>query len=141
MLRRREPAMNNDILPRLRAFYEGLVKGDLTPGDALFDYDQLVMREPASLPYGGEYRGRQGLQQGITAIAGVWKRIQFSDLRYSVGEDMAVVTFTMHGISRVTGRELAMPVCEVWQFREGRAIQVEPFYRDTHAVRGLLGIE
>jgi len=132
--------MSDDILERLRAFYEGLVKGDLTPADALFDYDQLVMREPAGLPYGGEYRGKQGLQQGITAIAASWKRIHFSDLRYSVGANIAVVNFTMHCISRASGGVLAMPVCEVWRFQNGRAVEVAPFYWDTHAVRGLLGL-
>ena len=60
--------MTEDILARLRAFYQGLVVGDLAPADALFDYDNLVMHEPAGLPYGGTYRGKQGLLEGIKAI-------------------------------------------------------------------------
>jgi uncharacterized protein len=132
--------MADDVLERLRAFYEGLVVGDLAPADALFDFDNLVMYEPDGLPYGGAYRGKKGLLEGIAAIAAVWKRIRFSDLRYSLGEDIAIVNFTMSAISRATGKELAMPVCEVWRFRNGRVIEVAPFYWDTHAARGLIGL-
>lgn len=132
--------MTDDILARLRAFYDGLVVGDLGPAEELFDFDALVMHEPAGLPYGGTYRGKKGLTDGITAIAAVWKRIRFSDLRYSVGENLAIVNFTMHGISRATGKELAMPVCEVWHFHNGKAVEVSPFYWDTHAVRALIGL-
>jgi len=131
--------MTDDMLARLRAFYEGLVAGNLAPADALFNYDNLVMYEPESLPYGGAYRGKKGLLEGIAAIAAVWKRISFSDLRYSLGEDLAIVNFTMHAISRATGKELAMPVCEVWKFRDGRVVEVAPFYWDTNAVRGIVG--
>jgi ketosteroid isomerase-like protein len=137
----RELHMSDQILGRLQAFYEGLVKGDLSPGDALFDYDHLVMREPAGLPYGGEFHGREGLQRAIGAIAGAWKRIRFTDLRYAMGDDMAVVNFTMHGISRTTEGVLAMPVCEVWTFRDGRAVEVSPYYWDTHEVRRILRMD
>src|SRR5579863_6949498 len=94
----------DDILERLRAFYDGLVTGNLSPADRLFDFDNLVMHEPEGLPYGGTYRGRQGLLDGIAAINAVWKRVRFSDLRYSVGEDLAIVHFTMSAISRTTGK-------------------------------------
>jgi ketosteroid isomerase-like protein len=129
-----------DILERLRAFYDGLVVGNLAPADRLFDFDNLVMHEPGGLPYGGDYRGKEGLLDGIAAINAVWKRIRFSDLRYSVGEDLAIVHFTMSAISRTTGKELSMPVCEVWRFRNGLVFDVSPFYWDTHAVRSLIGL-
>jgi len=132
--------MPDDILERLRAFYQGLVVGDLAPADALFNFDDLIMVEPEGLPYGGTYRGKQGLLDGISAINAVWKRIRFSDLRYSVGDDLAIVHFTMSAISRATGKELSTPVCEVWRFRGGKAIEVAPFYWDTHAVRGVIGL-
>ena len=132
--------MSDDTLERLRAFYQGLLVGDLAPADALFDFDSLVMYEPEGLPYGGEYRGKKGLLDGISAINAVWKRIRFSELRYSVGDDIAIVHFTMSAISRTTGKELSMPVCEVWRFRNGRAIEVAPFYWDTHAVRVVIGL-
>jgi ketosteroid isomerase-like protein len=134
-------ATADDILERLRAFYEGLVAGNLAPADKLFDFDNLVMHEPEGLPYGGTYHGKKGLLDGITAINAVWKRVRFSDLRYSVGEDLAIVHFTMTATSRATGKELLMPVCEVWRFRNGLAFDVSPFYWDTHAVRGLIGLQ
>ena len=40
----RERHMSDQILGRLQAFYEGLVKGDLSPGDALFDFDKYVLK-------------------------------------------------------------------------------------------------
>src|SRR5450631_3165502 len=118
--------MANDILERLRAFYQGLLVGNLAPAEALCDFDNLIMYEPEGLPYGGAYRGKKGLLDGISAINAVWKRIRFADLRYSVGEDLAIVHFTMSAISRATGKELSMPVCEVWRFRNGKAIEVAP---------------
>jgi len=132
--------MRDDALERLRAFYQGLVVGDLAPADALFDFNELVMTEPAGLPYGGSYRGKKGLLEGIAAINAVWKRVHFTDLHYSVGEDLAIVHFTMSAISRATGKELSMPVCEVWRFRDGMVVEVAPFYWDTHAVRGIIGL-
>jgi ketosteroid isomerase-like protein len=45
----------------------------------------------------------------------------------------------MSAISRATGRELCMPVCELWRFRNGRAVEVSPFYWDTHAARAVTG--
>jgi ketosteroid isomerase-like protein len=132
--------MADDVLERLRAFYQGLVVGDLAPADALFDFDNLVLHEPEGLPYGGTYHGRQGLLDGIAAINSVWKRVRFSDLRYSVGDDLAIVHLTMTAISRATGKELSMPVCEVWRFRNGKVIDVAPFYWDTHTARGVIGL-
>ena len=131
--------MTEGILARLRAFYEGLVAGNLAPADALFDYDSLVMHEPEGLPYGGTYRGKKGLLEGIAAINAVWKRVSFANLSYSIGEDIAIVHFVMSAVSRATGKELSMPVCEVWRFRNGRVVEVSPFYWDTHAVRGIIG--
>jgi ketosteroid isomerase-like protein len=129
----------DEVIERLRAFYHGLVVGDLTPAEALFDFDNLVMREPDGLPYGGTYRGKKGFLAAISAINAVWKRVRFADIAYSVGDDLAIVNFTMLAISRGTGRELCMRVCEVWRFRNGRAIDVAPFYWDTHAVRAVIG--
>jgi uncharacterized protein len=132
--------MTKNILERLELFYQGLVVGNLAPAEALFDFDRLVMKEPPGLPYGGTYHGKKGFLDGIAAINAVWKRVRFSDLQYCVGSgDIAMVHFTMSAISRATGQELSMPVCEVWRFRDGRATEVSPFYWDTHAMRGIIG--
>ena len=93
-----------------------------TPGDrsALLAtlHPDIVLYQPESLPYGGEWRGREAFGQWLDAFVQTWVGVTPTDpVFHTCGDDTLVSTVTMRASSRATGREIVMPICQVIRSR------------------------
>ncbi len=96
--------------------------------------EDFVVREAESLPYGGDWEGRDALQRLYTHVFTFWAdpEIEFHDI--TVSDDTIVSLLTIHATSRHNGERLAMKVAEVFHLRDGRISGITPYYFDTMAI-------
>lgn len=107
--------------------------GDWDGVEALLSPD-LVIHEPASLPFGGDWTGRDALRRLFARVMGTWNdpRVEVETI---VGDDryvVALLRFTM--TSKVTGRTFTQPVAEVSVIEAGLIREMRIHYFDTTEV-------
>lgn len=116
----------------VRKFFAALADNDAETALGSF-HENTVIHEPANLPYGGDYEGREGFGRLLASITELFEfAIHGWDIRETGDEAVGVLeaTFT----SRVTGRSLRMPVVELYKFTDGLISDVVVFPQDTAAI-------
>ena len=96
--------------------------------------DDLVIVEAESLPYGGLYPGRTALRDLFAKVMAYWIDPSIEMHAITAGEDRGVGLPTLHVTSRQTGRRLALDIAETFRFRDGKLIEIKPYYFDTHLI-------
>jgi uncharacterized protein len=114
----------------VKAAYAAMAKGDFE-GFLANIGDDTEFHEAASLPYAGTYRGRTEIARGAKLMFGSWEDFTFNIMQYLSGGDLVVVHLMISGIGRKTGKSFSMPIMEMWRIRDGRVIELRPFYWDT----------
>jgi ketosteroid isomerase-like protein len=123
----------------VKSFYDGLIRQDIAALESLLDVESLVIKEAASLPYGGEYHGLQGFRSLLAKLTESWAAVSFADFSYATGDDLVVAMFLMHATARATRQKTSFRVIEIWRFSAGKVVAIEPYYWDTHALLDTLG--
>jgi|SRR5271163_1819640 len=107
--------------------YDAARAGDTATIMDLLD-PEVVLHEAASLPIGGDHNGPEAM---LRALAAVYELLDIPNMtieRLVVDADYAV------GLLDIPFRERhgeSLQVAEVWRVREGRIIDIRPFYWDT----------
>ncbi|WP_367045057.1 nuclear transport factor 2 family protein [Streptomyces sp. Je 1-332] len=132
----------HDSLSVLTGMYEAesryLAAGG--PGSASFDLlapffaPDVVMHQARALPYGGTWRGHDGMARFLRAMAEAWESFEIGEQDFLATGETAVIHTQVRARARATGRELAFPVLQTITVREGRITEVRPFYWDTAAI-------
>lgn len=135
-------APTQDTLSVLTSMYEAesryLAAGG--PGRATFDLlapyfaPDVVMHQAEALPYGGTWRGHDGMTRFFLAMADAWESFEIGEQDFLVTGETAIVHTQVRARARATGRELAFPVLQRIAVRGGRIAEVRPFYWDTAAI-------
>jgi uncharacterized protein len=124
----------------IRSAFERLSAGD--PGGIMELADpDIVLHFPESLPYGGPYRGHEGLGE-LLAQFGEWYgddlRIQVDDVAHA-GGDRLLVMLHATATARKTGEPFESWHAELWRMRDARCVELRNFYWDTAAVLRTIG--
>lgn len=107
------------------------------PGEASFELlapcfsPEVVLHQAEGLPYGGIWRGHEGLERFFVAMSRVWESFEMVEQTFLARESPLVVLTDVHAQSRATGRELDFPILQTIMIENGRISQVRPFYWDT----------
>ncbi|MEZ0366020.1 nuclear transport factor 2 family protein [Mycobacterium sp. pUA109] len=87
--------------------------------------------EPASLPYGGTYQGREAFLEGLMpALVGPFELDPLNP-RYFEGDGSAAVQMDLKFTSRRTGKQLTMPYVEVYEIHSGLIQRLTVYPQDT----------
>lgn len=122
---------NIDIV---RSIYEAGMKGDINGTLPFLDPD-VVIHEAASLPYGGEYHGLEGFSRLLAAVFSSFKTFQV-DVKELLDAGPAIIAIIELRVTlKESDRIVEMPVAEVWRLRDGKVVDLRPFYWDTAALR------
>lgn len=132
--------MSTEALQVAEAFYGAIAARDPAAIEATLAYDSLVVIEPDGLPYGGTYSGVEGFRDLSTKVAASWKRARLVDVHLAGAGNRVFAHYIFSAISRGTGQEVAVPIVEVLEVRDGKIVSIRPFYWDTYAVREVLGL-
>jgi len=123
---------SQDDVAVVRKFIEGLRAGDVA---ACLDHvaEELVFSEAESLPFGGDYLGKDGFVQLLRNVGREF-RVELGTPEIGAGEQFVVVRVSGTMTSRATGRSMSMAVVDLYQVRAGKIARVDVFYKDTAAV-------
>jgi ketosteroid isomerase-like protein len=132
----------NETTTVLRGMYaaerEYLAAGG--PGKASFDTiapffaPDVLLHQAEALPYGGTWRGHDGMEQFFVAMSRTWAEFEMVEQEFLSTSETAVVLTQVHARARATDRELDFPILQAIRVVDGRITEVRPFYWDTAAI-------
>jgi len=96
--------------------------------------EDVVVREAASLPYGGDWHGRAGVLALMDRLSEVYAGATFGDRKVFVDGGDVFVLLRSTVRFRASGRELRNVVLQHITFHDGLITSMSPFHWDTHAV-------
>lgn len=94
----------------------------------------VVLVQAEGLPYGGTWRGHDGLERFFLVMSRTWEVFDMVRQEFLATESPVVVRTYVHARARATGRELDFPILQTITVRAGRIAEVQPFYWDTAAI-------
>ena len=100
---------------------------------------QFTCYEAASLPYGGEYHGPEGLLRLYKAVFSIWETFEVEVKELLDAGQTVVALIHLRVKLKGSGRTVEMPVAEFWRLRDGKVVELRPFYWDTAQFREKLG--
>ncbi|MGV9664458.1 nuclear transport factor 2 family protein [Nocardia niigatensis] len=134
--------MTVDVMTTLRAFYAAeaayLTDGAEFEKMARHLAPDVVMYQATSLPYGGEWHGREGFRRFIAAMGDSWDGLWFDEQHFLSDQDRVVVYSRGRLRARHTGRTLETSLLQWISFQDGLITEFRPYYHDTSAVLATL---
>ncbi|WP_217130876.1 nuclear transport factor 2 family protein [Streptomyces sp. AC558_RSS880] len=110
------------------------------PGEASFDLlapffaQDVELHQADALPYGGTWRGHDGLARFFLRMGEVWESFDMVEQEFLATSETAVVLTQVRARARATGRALGFPILQTITVKDGRITEVRPFYWDTRAI-------
>jgi uncharacterized protein len=110
------------------------------PGEASFETlapffsPDVVLHQAEALPYGGTWRGHEGMERFFVAMSEAWESFDLVDQEFLATGTTAVVLTQVRARARATGRELEFPVLQTLRIENGQITELRPFYWDTAAI-------
>lgn len=92
--------------------------------------EDVIIREAASLPYGGVHRGRAAVIEVIRTVFATIEVLEL-DFSWSAAGPMVVNRISGRARMRATGRELPIDGVELVSVRDGLVCEIDVYYRDV----------
>jgi ketosteroid isomerase-like protein len=99
----------------------------------------VVLHQAVGLPYGGTWRGHDGMERFFIAMSRTWAEFEMVEQEFLSTTDTAVVRTQVHARARATGKELDFPILQTIRVVDDRIVDVRPFYWDTAAISAACG--
>lgn len=131
--------MRVDNVEVVRKFLSALRARDMSACASLTT-DDFVVSEPASLPYGGEWTGIQGLTDMLSAVGRSY-RIDLDAPELHGFDESVLVRVSGTITARESGRQMRLDALDLYQLRNGAILSLNVYYKDAVAVVDLLAAE
>jgi ketosteroid isomerase-like protein len=104
--------------------------------DALAEafHPNMVVHEPGSLPYSGDWKGLEGVGALFHKMREVWSDMKVDGLTAAREGDTVFMACTLHLTCRANGVAIKQPFAEVLRFQGDHLIEATPFYYDTSEI-------
>ncbi|MEZ0171110.1 nuclear transport factor 2 family protein [Microvirga sp. TS319] len=102
-------------------------------------HPDVVVHEPLSLPYPGDWKGLEGAGALFRRMREVWSDMRVEGLTAAREADTVFMTCTLCLTCRTSGMTIRQPFAEVLRFQDERLIEATPFYYDTSEIVSALG--
>ena len=99
----------------------------------------VVLYQAESLPYGGIWRGHDGMARFFTEMSRAWAQFEMVRQDFLSTGETAVVLTQIRARGRAGGPELTFPILQTLRVADGRITEVRPFYWDTAAITTTIG--
>lgn len=129
--------MSQDNVATIRRLFEAVERRDIAPMYDIYD-PAVTIREAASLPYGGEYRGHEGMQRHALGFLQTWNDLQEPedrdlDAEFFDSGDQVIVCWRQRA-RQARGERLDMAAVSVYRLNQGKVVESEMFLSDTVAI-------
>lgn len=130
--------MSQENVETIRGLFRGVEERDLEAYLAVGP-PEVVIREPDSLPYGGEYRGLDGLRRHAAGWMRTWAALQPGNERklgatFIDAGDHVVARWRLKARAPDGDETLDMQMVGVYELSDGKLVGAQMFYSDTAAV-------
>jgi ketosteroid isomerase-like protein len=100
-------------------------------GIARIFHPDIVVHEPASLPYAGDWQGHESLGRLFKSMHNVWSSMNVENMRATIDDDILFMCCTLVTTARKSRKEVRQPFAEILKIKDGQVIEGTPFYYDT----------
>src|SRR5215211_4010560 len=105
----------------------------------VFSSVEKLIREPVSLPYGGEYRGLEGMRRHAAGWMRTLAVLQPGEERkldaaFIDAGDYVVARWRLRARSPAGDGILDMPMVGIYELHDGKLVGAQMFYSDTAAL-------
>jgi uncharacterized protein len=126
--------VNEDVIPRLRAAYQQMSRGEMRSVLGLLD-PEIEIRDRPESPDASEYHGHQGalasFQKGVDMFASFEL---FPEAVYE-GEDEVVVVLRMRGVGKESGAPVEDRIAHHLTLRGEKAVRLQVYSDPADALR------
>ena len=133
----RQPSDNADVVDQV---LDAAGQGDL---DRLLSsyHPDAVVREPRSLPHGGEHRGLDQVRAAAIARSETWGPFQrprrpTSRRMFALDDNIVAARWRLR--ARGDAADLDVEAIDIYRLRSGKVLELETYYRDTAAMTRFL---
>jgi methylated-DNA-[protein]-cysteine S-methyltransferase len=99
---------------------------------------RVVVHEPDSLPYAGDWRGHTGLARLFRRMHSAWSTMDVQDMQAAIKDDTLFMKGTLVATARQTGQTVNQPFAELLKLKGGMVTEGTPFYYDTAVINTVL---
>lgn len=107
-------------------------------GIAAAFHQDIVVHEPVSLPFAGDWRGHEGLKQLFKNMHEKWSSMDVEDMQATIDGDTLFMSCTFVATARQTNTNVRLPFAEILKMKDGLVSEAFPFYYDTVAINRAL---
>ncbi|MGN6498119.1 MAG: nuclear transport factor 2 family protein [Tsuneonella sp.] len=93
--------------------------------------EDFTVFEAPSVPFGGEWTGRDALQRVAAAMYATWESASVEIHEIAGGQEWAVTILTLTMTSKRTGRTFSQTINEAGRFEDGLLKELRIHYFDT----------
>jgi ketosteroid isomerase-like protein len=141
---RNRGVMSQENVETIRSLFWGVEERDLGAYIAA-GHPEVMILEPGSLPYGGEYRGLEGMRRHAAGWMRTWAALQPGDERkldaafIDAGDDV-VARWRLRARAPAGDEMLDMPMVGLYRLRDAKLVEAQMFYSDTAEVLRFLEV-
>lgn len=107
--------------------------GDVEAMLNLFD-ENCVIREAPDLPFGGDWKGREGVMALTTRMGELFDMVPTPIGTYEVDESRFITHVSMEMTSKATGVKQTIPILEMYTVKDGLIVEAFPHYWNAGAL-------
>jgi ketosteroid isomerase-like protein len=104
-------------------------------------HPDIVVQEPNSLPYAGDWYGYGELIKLWGKMNECWDSIKVEDMQTTIDDNSLFLTCTLIAKARKTGIEIRQPFSEYLELKDDLVVKAIPFYFDTVAIKEALDFD
>ncbi|GAA5161191.1 MULTISPECIES: nuclear transport factor 2 family protein [Amycolatopsis] len=115
----------------VRELYDALSKGDV-PGVLAKLAPEVIVDEPAQLPYGGVHRGSEVFVQSILGAMMGYANVVITSAEVFEGPTGVVGTLTGTLTAHSTGEQFPLTMVEIHQVEDGLVRKIDVYTKNPH---------
>lgn len=128
-------ARTEDGVATVRRFMEHMSAGRFEEGMDMLASD-IVVHEPPSLHFGGDYIGPDGFRELCGHLATMSPSTESFDC-FAAGDDLVVAQMVGTYTAADTGKSAATSIVELYKVRDGQIAEVDVYLKDPSAIAAL----
>ena len=101
-------------------------------------HPDIVVHEPASLPYPNDWCGYEALGRLFKLMHKTWSSMSIENMTATLEGDTLFLGCTLVATARQTGTEVRLPFAEILKIKDNLVIEAFPFYFDTALINAVL---
>ncbi|MFJ5219714.1 nuclear transport factor 2 family protein [Streptomyces sp. NPDC088354] len=115
----------------VRALYDALAKGDV-PGVLALLAPEVIVDEPAQLPYGGVHQGREAFVRSVLGAMTGYADVAITAAEVFQGPAGVVGTLTGTLTAHTTGERFPLTMVEIHQVENGAVHKIDVYTKNPH---------